>query len=64
MHAGVARRAVRRRCHGADQAGVDSESSNDDDDCVLFKLIYDAPSRAPEGKIAVDVFPGKCTLKK
>ena len=44
--------------------GIGGESGDDDDGYVLFKLIYDAPGRAPDGRMAIDVFPGECTLKK
>jgi hypothetical protein len=43
---------------------LDGESGGGEDGYVLFKLIYDAPSRAPDGKMVVEAFPAQCTLKK
>lgn len=43
---------------------LDGESGGGEDDYVLFKLTYDAPSRAPGGQMAVEAFPAQCTLKK
>jgi len=43
---------------------MDGVSGGGEDGCVLFKLTYDAPSRAPGGEMVVEVFPAKCTLKK
>lgn len=44
--------------------GIDGESGADDGSYMLFTLIYDGPSRAPDGKMTIEVFPGQCTLKK
>jgi hypothetical protein len=43
---------------------IDGESGGGENAYVVFKLIYDAPSRAPGGKMIVEAFPAQCTLKK
>lgn len=39
-------------------------TGEDEDASVVFKLIYDAPSRAPGGKMFTEGFPAQCTLRK
>jgi hypothetical protein len=43
---------------------LDSQISDGEDGYVLFKLTYDAPSRAPAREMVVEAFPTECTLKK
>jgi hypothetical protein len=44
--------------------GLDGKSSGGEDAFVLFKLRYEAASRAPDGKMVVEAFPAQCKLKK
>lgn len=43
---------------------LDNEISDGEDGYVLFKLTYDAPSRAPTREMVVEAFPTECRLKK
>ena len=44
--------------------GFTGDSSGGEDAFVVFKLIYDAVSRAPGGKMIAEAFPAQCKLKK
>jgi len=44
--------------------GFDGTSSGGEDAFVVFRIRYEAPSRAPGGKMQVEAFPAQCALKK
>jgi hypothetical protein len=44
--------------------GITGEDDSGEDAFVVFKLKYDAPSKAPDGKMVIEAFPAQCTLKK
>lgn len=45
--------------------GIGGGGDNGGEDAfVVFKLIYSAPSRAPDGKMVVEAFPAQCKLMK